>query len=86
MDLRSEIENIVHEILMEGVTKEDAVEELLNLHSVSISLLKKYMSHVMDNESVSFVENANDSWSNVKFTDNELEILKSIHKEITNEY
>jgi len=35
MDLRTEIENIVHEILMEGVTKEDAVKELLNLHSVS---------------------------------------------------
>lgn len=35
MDLRTEIENIVHEILMKGVTKEDAVKELLNLHSVS---------------------------------------------------
>ena len=35
MDLRTEIENIVHEILMEGVTKEDAVKELLNLHSVN---------------------------------------------------
>jgi hypothetical protein len=34
MDLRTEIENIVHEILMEGVTKEDAVKELLNLHIV----------------------------------------------------
>ena len=36
MDLRTEIENIVHEILMEGVTKEDAIKELLNLHSVIV--------------------------------------------------
>jgi hypothetical protein len=40
MDLRTEIENIVHEILMEGVTKEDAVKELLNLHIVSESYIK----------------------------------------------
>jgi len=38
MDLRTEIENIVHEILMEGVTKEDAVKELLNLHIFSFDL------------------------------------------------
>ena len=64
----------------------DMITELCDLHLVSISLLKKYMSHVMDNESVSFVENANNAWSAVKFTDNELEILKAIHKEITNQY
>jgi len=42
MNLRTEIENIVHEILMEGVTKEDAVKELLNLHSVSNSIATEY--------------------------------------------
>jgi len=40
MDLRTEIENIVHEILMEGVTKEDAVKELFNLHNVVCSATK----------------------------------------------
>lgn len=70
--------------LLEGYHQSEVLK--LNINSVSISLLKKYMAHVMDNESVSFVENANDSLSKVKFTDNELETLKSINKEITNEY
>ena len=65
---------------------ESLVSKNESLHLVSISLLKKYMAHVMDNEGVSFAENANDSWSNIKFTDNELQTLKYIHKEITNEY
>lgn len=60
--------------------------EKLDLHLVSISLLKKYMAHVMDNEGVSFVGYANDAYSNIKFTDNELETLKSINEEIVNEY
>ncbi len=50
MDLRSEIENIVHEILMEGVTKEDAVKELLNLHSVSGC----FTADDMKNEAIKF--------------------------------
>ncbi len=53
MDLRAEIENIVHEILMEGVTKEDAVKELWNLHSVSQQreLLSDY-NNFINNECV----------------------------------
>ncbi len=51
----------------------------------TVSLIKKYMAHAMDNEGVSFVENANDVGSNIKFTEKELEILKAIHREIINE-
>lgn len=70
----------------EALEEERRQWQTLPIDSVSISLLKKYMAHVMDNESVSFVENANDGWSTVKFTDDEIKTLKCIHKEIINEY
>ena len=50
MDLRTEIENIVHEILMKGVTKEDAVKELLDLFNVSYS--------VFDHETIERIRNS----------------------------
>jgi hypothetical protein len=70
------------------ITLEDCkkiVEEALKQQSeraeLGVSLLKKYMLNVMDNEGVSFIENANDAFSKVKFTDSEIEKLKEIHKE-----
>ena len=71
-------DEIIGEVLDEYISS----NEVMN----SISLLKKYMSHVMNNESVSFVENANDAFSIIKFTDNELEKLKTISQEIINDY
>lgn len=45
-------------------------------------LLKMYMSKVMDIEGVSFIEETSHT---VKLTDEEIELLKEIEKEICNE-
>jgi len=60
-------------------------EELLQwIDSPIKELLQKYMQLVMSEESVSFVCNANDGWKSdaPKFTEEEVEILQSIEKEI----
>ena len=45
-------------------------------------LLKMYMSKIMDIEGVSFIE---ENSHTVKLTDEEIELLKEIEKEICNE-
>lgn len=57
-------------------------EKQFFIHVVSITLLKKYMNHVINCEGVDFVSDINRPWSDVKFTKKEKELLEVLKKEI----
>ena len=57
-------------------------QDELRIGGVSISLLKKYMIHVEQCESVNFVSYIDNPWSKVEFTKEEIAYLQKLDKEI----
>ena len=48
-------------------------------------LLEKYMRLIYDEESITFIENINDGYSRIKFTEEEVKELRLLHDKIVNE-
>lgn len=67
--------------------KPECVDKIQNwIDSPFHSLLKKYMRHILDEESITYLSKIN-SWSSSQtFTDEEIEILEKIEKEIMEDY
>ena len=57
----------------------------LHKHFVSVSLLKKYMAHVIDCEGIDYVDSVGYPPSDQEFTDEEQQLLQRLSEEISNE-
>tara|TARA_R110000822_G_scaffold272966_2_gene395468 strand:- start:168 stop:425 length:258 start_codon:yes stop_codon:yes gene_type:complete len=80
--MEDKIFDIVTDLIRDDISKEQAIDKLLILHSVSISLLKKYIQHVEDCEGVNFVSDINRWPSEQKFSKEEKALLEKLDKEI----
>ena len=74
---------VIKDLKALGKMPEQSTDQALSLSDVSaMLLLKKYVEHVLSCEGVTFIDDLNRSHSDVKFTDQEKQILENIDNEL----